>query len=337
MNNWLSGSGTPTSPWRSAMSVPRELTLRTIDGRPQLAQQPVGSVDSLVTGQPYTENATTVTGERTLPKRGDVLDIRATLRPGSATRTGVKVLTNANGDETVVGYDVAAGMLYVDRTRSGAAAADLTGFPGVHSAPVALRGGALNLRILVDRSLIEVYAQGGERTIADQVYPTPGSDGLKVFAEGGSATLESLDVRELRSTWGALETTAPGGVGGSVPATLSLTLGPAASFGAFQPGVARDYSASTTANVISTAGDATLTVSDPSADHPGHLVNGSFFLPQPLKAAGSALPATVKTWSRPVSNDAFTIPFTQSIAASDALRTGTYSKTLTFTLSTTTP
>jgi len=38
-----------------------------------------------------------------------------------------------------------------------------------------------------------------------------------------------------------------------------------------------------------------------------------------------------------VSNDAFTIPFAQSIAASDALRTGTYTKTLTFTLSTTTP
>jgi hypothetical protein len=38
-----------------------------------------------------------------------------------------------------------------------------------------------------------------------------------------------------------------------------------------------------------------------------------------------------------VSNDAVAIPFSQSIAAGDALRTGTYSKTLTFTLSTTTP
>ena len=337
MNNWLYGGGTPTSPWRSAMSVPRELGLRTIDGRPRLVQQPVASVDTLDSGQPYSESATTISGERTLAKRGDVLDIRATLRPGSATRTGLKVLTNANGDETVIGYDAAAGMLYVDRSKSGAAAAGLAGFPGVQSAPVALRDGALNLRILVDRSLIEVYAQGGERTIADQVYPTPGSDGLKVFADGGSATLESLDVRELRSTWGALATSAPGGVGGNVPATLSLTLGPAASFGAFQAGVARDYSASTTANVISTAGDATLTVSDASADRPGHLINGSFSLPQALKAAGSVLPATVKTWSQPVSNDAFAIPFTQSIAASDALRTGSYSKTLTFTLSTTAP
>ena len=60
----------------------------------------------------------------------------------------------------------------------------------------------------------------------------------------------------------------PGGVGGTVPPTLSLQLGAAASFGAFTPGVARDYTASTSANVVSTAGDATLSVSDPSTMRP---------------------------------------------------------------------
>ena len=69
-----------------------------------------------------------------------------------------------------------------------------------------------------------------------------------------------------------------GGVGGSVPATLSLTLGAHASFGAFTPGIAKDYTASTTATVISTAGDAALTVADPEP-RTGHLVNGTFSLP----------------------------------------------------------
>ena len=83
-------------------------------------------------------------------------------------------------------------------------------------------------------------------------------------------------------------TDTPGGAGGSVPATLSLTLGTSASFGAFTPGVAKDYTASTTANVISTAGDATLTSSDP-----GHLMNGTFALPSPLEVAFSK-----STWTR---------------------------------------
>ena len=70
-----------------------------------------------------------------------------------------------------------------------------------------------------------------------------------------------------------------------MPATLSLTLGAPATFGAFTPGVAKTYSASTNATVISTAGDATLTW--PTRASPGHLVNGSFALPQPLRPRGS--------------------------------------------------
>jgi hypothetical protein len=108
-------------------------------------------------------------------------------------------------------------------------------------------------------------------------------------------------------------------------------MGAPASFGAFVPGVANTYSASTTANVISTAGDATLSVSDTGAN-PGKLVNGAFALATPLEGLG-----VVKTYAGPVSNDAATITFKQAIAANEPLRTGSYSKTLTFTLSTTNP
>jgi hypothetical protein len=128
-----------------------------------------------------------------------------------------------------------------------------------------------------------------------------------------------------------------GTVGGSVPATLSLTLGTPAAFGAFTPGIAKDYTANTTANVISTAGDATLSAADPSATATGRLVNGAFSLASPLQVAGTPLPSTIKTYSAPVSNDNVTIDFKQPIAANEPLRTGTYAKTLTFTLSTTAP
>ena len=88
---------------------------------------------------------------------------------------------------------------------------------------------------------------------------------------------------------GPTETPVAGDVGGTVPATLSLTLGANASFGAFTPGIARTYTASTTANVISTAGDAALTVSEP-----GRLMNGTFTLTSPLRVAFSK-----STWTGP--------------------------------------
>ena len=143
------------------------------------------------------------------------------------------------------------------------------------------------------------------------------------------------------------------GVGGTVPATLGLTLGTPAAFGAFTPGVAGDYTASMPANVISTAGDATLSVTDPSTTATGHLVNGTFSLPSPLQAKASSAngtgaafaplsntagtPLALLAYAAPVSNDAVTVSFLQHIGAGDALRTGPYTKTLTFTLSTTTP
>ncbi len=116
---------------------------------------------------------------------------------------------------------------------------------------------------------------------------------------------------------------AGGSAGGDVPAVLSLTLGAPATFGAFTPGVARDYTASTSANVTSTAGDAALSVSDAT------LRNGAFGLAQPVLVTPGKL-----AWDAPASNDAFTIGFKQSIGANEPLRTGTYSAAVTFTLST---
>jgi hypothetical protein len=115
-------------------------------------------------------------------------------------------------------------------------------------------------------------------------------------------------------------------VGAQVPATLALTVGQAG-FGAFTPGVAKEYTASSTATVVSSAGDAALTVSDP-----GKLANGTRTLRRPLQVA-----IAPNTWSDPVSNAPAAITFKQAIDADEPLRTGSYSKTLTFTLSTTNP
>jgi LVIVD repeat-containing protein len=150
--------------------------------------------------------------------------------------------------------------------------------------------------------------------------------------------------------YNVLHDDADGNVSGTVPGTLSLTVGAPASFGAFTPGVARTYEASTTANVISSAGDATLSVADTAATNAGHLVNGAFVLPQALQARArnaantgtvyapiSSTPLNLLSYAGPISNDPVSLQFSQAIASTDALRTGLYSKTLVFTLSTTAP
>jgi hypothetical protein len=139
-------------------------------------------------------------------------------------------------------------------------------------------------------------------------------------------------------------------VTGNVNATLALSVTSSATLGAFNAGITHDYDSTVAATVNSSAGDATLSISDPSATSPGHLVNGTFSLAQSLqaRATNAAHPSTafapvsnsplaLLSYAGPVSNDQVTIGIRQSINATDPLRTGTYSKTLTFTLSTTTP
>src|SRR5262249_40222036 len=71
----------------------------------------------------------------------------------------------------------------------------------------------------------------------------------------GGAVLETDHVTLDRGQAANLSLCTQGAVGGTVPATLSLTLGAPAAFGPLTPGVAHDYTASTPATVTSTAGD----------------------------------------------------------------------------------
>ncbi|WP_028068011.1 LVIVD repeat-containing protein [Solirubrobacter soli] len=140
---------------------------------------------------------------------------------------------------------------------------------------------------------------------------------------------------------------------GSVDSTMALTLPAAgASFGAFVPGVAREYLASATAQITSTAGDATVAVSDAATTGTGRLVNGTATLTNALQVyatatqgtalgggnvGGSAAPTQLISFAAPQTNRNTTLTFRQNITATETLRSGSYGKTLTFTLSTTAP
>ena len=181
---------------------------------------------------------------------------------------------------------------------------------------------------------------------ASHIYKTGGTHKATLTVTYADNTTSSKDVTvEVPPT---VSTT----IGATVVPTLALTIGTAPGFGTFNAGVANTYNASTTANVISTAGNATLTVSDLGTIAPGHLVNGNgtSVLAQAIKARAtnaanpntafaevSANPLTLLTYPMEISNDAVALQFQQPIAANDALRSGSYSKTLTFTLSTTAP
>ncbi|MFS0700317.1 GH32 C-terminal domain-containing protein [Cellulomonas sp. 179-A 4D5 NHS] len=201
MNNWEYAAATPTGTWRGSMTFPRELTLRDVGDELRLSQDPVRELADAAASSgvaPYRlrdrlvrEGVTALPGQA----RGTVLAIDAELEVGSADRVGLHVRTGA-GERTVVGYDVHRERLFVDRTASGDV--DFHGsFAGVHAAPLPAPEGRVRIRVLVDRSSVEVLGGGGEVALTDLVYPALTSDGVALFAEGGEARVRSLTVQPL--------------------------------------------------------------------------------------------------------------------------------------------
>ncbi|MDX3846006.1 GH32 C-terminal domain-containing protein [Streptomyces europaeiscabiei] len=205
MSNWDYSGAVPTSPWRGAQSVPREMALRTVNGRIQLVSNPVDALESL--RQPHAVSASDVTVKDTFKAligpaaQGKALDIQATFSLEDADRFGLKVRTGANGEETVIGYDTTTQELYVDRTHSGAVDFNST-FPGIQTAPLKAKNGKVKLRILVDWSSVEVFGGNGEAVITDQIFPDPASQGVQVFAENGTVKLDKAVVWHLDSAHG---------------------------------------------------------------------------------------------------------------------------------------
>jgi len=202
MNNWNYGGDIPTSPWRSADTFPRLVSLRTIDGKVRLIQQPVPRIASLHTGTPYVTSGLRVdSGTETLSANGDELDITATLRAGTSRRFGLNVRVG-NGQYTQIGYDTTTREVYIDRANSGDVDFD-SEFPTMltQSAPLDLDHGELRLRILVDDSSVEVFADQGEVVLTDQVFPDTSSAGVSAFADGGTATVDRLTAWNLASIW----------------------------------------------------------------------------------------------------------------------------------------
>jgi levanase len=200
MNNWDYANDIPTSPWRSAMALPREVNLTQTPDGPRLTQSAVKQVDKLDGKVSYRDNkgGPIPTGAHQLPDAasGQVQQVDITFAPGTAKKSGITVLGDGNSS-TVIGYDATAGKLFVDRTKSGNTVFN-PAFASIEDAPVTLdRNGNITMRIYLDRSSVEVFAQNGLRTITDQVFPNAGADKMVLFAEGGTAQLKSLTVTPL--------------------------------------------------------------------------------------------------------------------------------------------
>ncbi|HTP89588.1 MAG TPA: glycoside hydrolase family 32 protein [Bryobacteraceae bacterium] len=175
MSDWLYAGETPTSPWRGQMTIPRRLSLQTTPEGIRLVQTPIEGLKAL-------------RRERlsALAEAGDTFEFTGAIAPGREFRLALA------GAE--LAYDPAKSEIYVDRTQGNVNFSPK--FPARTAAPVQLHGRPLKLHVFVDRSSIEVFADGGRVTLTNLVYPTESRP--PVILQGA---IDNLEVWKLASIW----------------------------------------------------------------------------------------------------------------------------------------
>lgn len=192
--------------WSGVMSLPRVLAMLP-DG--SLGCEPADELQRL-RGEGLSHNDLDLRpGEDlSLEMQGECVEVEveADLTPG--TRLVLTVLRSPEGEEgTDVYFDRRAGRLGIDTTRS---SLDPAAHTRDSSGPLELRPGEpLRLRVFVDRSVIEVFANG-RACVTERAYPTrPDSKGIRIGVEGDSAQLGTVSVWRMRDIW-RLEATIAG-------------------------------------------------------------------------------------------------------------------------------
>lgn len=198
MSNWLYATRVPTAPWRSAMTLPRELTLaRAAGGQLRVASHPARETAALM------HLPTAVSGPRTLSGALDLgpalagasgrfrLQLSAETRPGFALTLG-----NAAGDTLRLGHDARAQRWWIDRRTSGVVDFH-PDFAACHSAPCLAADARTVLDLWVDHGSVELFADDGITGLTSLCFPRAPWTLATLEAEG-DWPIDSLRLHPLR-------------------------------------------------------------------------------------------------------------------------------------------
>lgn len=197
MSNWKYAGVIPTDPWRSASSIPRKLSLNTINGIATLVQEPILEEQE---GEDQSWDIVPA-GTTKLDFTGKALDITLTFSQSESTEFGIIVRATSDlREQTRIGYDFITEQLFVDRTKSGEVGFDES-FAAVYHAPLVSDDGNVKMRVLVDWSSVEVFGGVGDVVLTAQIFPSDDAVDAYLFSTDGDTRNVELNVREVQSVW----------------------------------------------------------------------------------------------------------------------------------------
>lgn len=199
MSNWQYAQVVPSEKWRSAMTLPRKVSLHKEQNRYRLRSLPVAQLDKIETEteiiSPIVFKSSTVVDSNSTSGLKKI-DLRFNNGPEVLT---IK-LSNTKGEYVVIGYNGKTKSYFIDRSKAGKS--DFSDvFASVHHAPVDYTLSSIDMTIYVDNSSIELFADGGRTVMTDIVFPTEAYTNIEIASTGSGTQLIEGSITKLEGIW----------------------------------------------------------------------------------------------------------------------------------------
>ena len=198
MSNWQYANDVPTSQYRSPNSVPRDLSLFTVDGETYLQSAP--SPELLKLRDISKKRSFKVNGTRTIKDmiagNEGAYEIELTIENQYADVIGFH-LYNDKGEEVDMQYDMKEKKFSMDRRKSGDVGFN-ENFPMLTWTTIESGKDELKLRLFVDKSSVEAFGDGGRFVMTNQVFPSEPYTHIDFYSKGGAYKVDSFVIYKLK-------------------------------------------------------------------------------------------------------------------------------------------
>jgi fructan beta-fructosidase len=197
MSNWFYGQKTPTKNWRSAMTLPRELSLIKEDGHYFLRSNVINSFNKQVSNVQKNDSIN--------------LEHSFNLKHQNFNQTEIKFIINLskgiqlefkNGKDECLIFEINPSKkeIILDRRKSGLVDFENRFADSLHILPYRVLNKEVDVRIILDWSSIELFIDNGKYVMTEQIFPTEFYNSLKIYSNE-KIIIKNLYLNKIKSIW----------------------------------------------------------------------------------------------------------------------------------------
>jgi len=203
MSNWDYANVVPTENWRSAMTLPRTLSLEETDKGLRLASTPVRELEKLYLNTktlPSQQLTDSLSVNESFNTQAIVFDLSLDLKGSHGNSDFYLELSNNLNQKVLVGYNSQRGQYYIDRSKAGDHKFS-EDFGDIQWGPRMVSDPNFSLRFVVDVASVELFADGGKTAMTSIFFPDEHFSNIKLFSTNGKLQINEAKFSELKAMW----------------------------------------------------------------------------------------------------------------------------------------